>query len=511
MSKLIFALALALALSTLAFAQQQQLQQPPSAAQLKQEAESTPQSIEAQSNYIRYVSEEARRNPSNQDALFKSLRENYEGWVKKTPDSAVLEWALGAVCQMMNDDAAATHFDASVKLDPKFIPGYKGLTAYAAAHNDAATRRRGLLKIVELNPKDIAASYDYVTTFYHEDPAKFFELAEQYIGKNPDSAPSAALLTAMADAQPDDAQRTAYREKILKTYVRRANPLQNLTIPMRALFETYNLTDPAKALAFAEEQAKIYPRVRQWAQVVEYQKALLAAQALIGEKKFTEAQDKLEKLTAPFGLSQNSVEIAKANVQYGAGEPEAGYTALLKAAGRRPTAQMESALRDMGAKMGKSPAQVNDDLWRSLTERNTPMREFELTDTKGQTVTRSSYRGKIVLVHFWHPSCQPCHVELPYLKLLARKFQGKPFVIVTINTFPEEERQIASWMNQYGFETLLAPEKEWSKDQYNVAFNPANFLLDAEGRIIFKTDLQSFETMDFAAREVEMLLGRAAK
>ena len=510
MSKFSISIALALALSTVVFGQQAK-QQPPSSAQLKQEAEASPQSIDAQSNYIRTVAEEAQRVPANQEALFKSLRDNYEGWAKKAPDSAVLQWALGAVCQMMNDDAAATHFDASVKLDPKFVPGYKGLTAYAAAHNDVATRRRGLLKIVELNSRDIGASYDYVMTFYHEDRAKFLELAEQYIARNPDGSPSAALLTAMADAQPDDAQRTTYREKILKTYARRANPLQNLTIPMRALFEAYNVTDPAKALGFAEEQAKIYPRTRQWAQVVEYQKTLIAAQALAGEKKFTEAQDKVEKLVAPFGLSQNSVEIVKATIQYGAGESEAAYTALLKAAAHRPTVQMETAIRDMGGKMNRTPAQVNDDLWRTLTEKNTPMREFELNDTKGQAVKLSSLRGKVVLLHFWHPTCAPCHLEPPYLKLLSQRFQGKPFVIVTINTFPGEERQIASWMNAYGFQTLLAPEKEWSKDLYNVAFNPTNFVLDTEGRIIFKTELQTFEATDFAAREVEMVFGRAGK
>jgi len=503
MSKLI----LVLALSAVAFAQQA----PPSAAQLKKEAESSPQSIEAQSNYIRYVAEEAGRNPANQEALFKSLRENYEGWAKKAPDSAILQWSLGAVCQMMNDDAAAAHFEASVKIDPKFIPGLKGLTAYAAAHNDVATRRRGLLKIVELNPKDLGASYDYIASFQHEDRAKFFELAEQFIAKNPDAAPSAALLTLMADSQPDEAQRTAYREKTLKTYVRRANPLQNLTIPMRALFETYNLTDPAKALAFAEEQAKIYPRVRPWQQVVDYQKTMIAVQGMITEKKFTEAQEKLEKLVAPFGLSSNSIEIAKANVQLGAGEPEQAYMALLKAAGRRPTAQMEAAIRDLGGKVGKSPTQVNEDLWRSLTEKNPPMREFELADAKGQMVKLSSYRGKVVLVHFWHPTCQGCHVELPYLKLLNERFKGKPFVIVTINTFPDEERQVAAWMNPYGFTTLMAPEKDWSKDQYNVAFNPTNFLLDTEGRIIFKSDLQTLETTEFAAHEIEMLLARPAK
>ena len=492
---------------SLVFAQQPM----PSAAQLKQEAESSPTNIDAQSNYIRYTAEEARRNPANQEALFKSLRANYEAWVKKTPDSAVMQWALGFVCQLMNDDAAAAHFDASIKADLKFIPGYKGLTAAAAARNDVATRRRVLLKTVELNPKDVGAQYDYITTFLHEDRAKFFELAEQFIAKNPEAAPSAALFTAMADAQPNQQARVAYWEKLLKDQVRRPTPTLGLTIPMRALFETYNGADPAKALAFAEEMAKIYPRVRQWAQVVEYQKTLIAAQGFIKDKKFTEAQDKLEKLVAPFGLSQNSVEIAKANNQFGSGETAEAYAALLKAAGRRPTAQMESAIREMGAKLSKSPDQVNADLWRTLTDRNTPMREFELTDAKGQTVKLSSYRGKVVLLHFWHPTCQPCHVELPYLKLIGDKFQGKPFVIVTINTIPEEERQIAAWMNAYGFPTLLAPESNWSKDQYNVAFNPTNFLLDAEGRIIFKTDLQTFETMELAAHEVEILLAKVPK
>jgi thiol-disulfide isomerase/thioredoxin len=499
---------LALALCSLVFAQQQQ---PPSAAQLKQDAESSPQSLEAQSSYIRYVTEEARRDPTQQDALFKSLRANYETWAKKSPDSSIMQWALGVVCQMMNDDAAIVHFDSAVKIDPKFVPAYKGLTASAAAHNDVSTRRRGLLKIIELNPKDLLASYDYIMTFLHEDRAKFFELSEQFIAKNPDAAPDAALLTAMADDQPDEQQRTAYREKILQTYVRRPSPMQGLTIPMRSLFEAYDLIDPAKALAFAEEQVKIYPRVKQWNQVVDYQKSLIAAQALIASKKYAEAQEKLSKLVTPFGLSQSSIEIAKANADYGAGETDEAYAALLKATGRRPTRQMENASREMGAKMGKSPAQVDEDLWRSMTEKNTPMREFELSGTKGQTVKLSSYRGKVVLLHFWHPTCQGCHLELPYLKLLSEKFKGKPFVVVTINTFPDEERQIANWMNQYGFETLLAPEKDWSRDQYNVAFNPTNFLLDADGRIIFKTDLQTFETMDFATHEVEMMLAHAAK
>jgi thiol-disulfide isomerase/thioredoxin len=502
---------LTLALASLVFAQQPQQRPLPSAAQLKQDAESSPQSLDAQSTYIQYVTEEARRNPADQDALFKSLRENYEAWAKKAPDSAIMQWSLGVVCQMMHDDAATAHFDASVKIDPKFIPGYKGLTASAAAHNDIATRRRGLLKIVELNPNDLLASYDYIVTFLHEDRAKFFELSEQFIAKNPDAPPSAALLTAMADAQPDQQQRIAYWETILKTYVRRPKPLQGLTIPMRSLFEAYSLTDPAKALAFADEQVKIYPRLKPWTQVVEYQKSLMAAQALIDAKKYPEAQEKLSKLVAPFGLPQSAIEIAKANAQFGAGEPEAAYADLLKAAGRRPTPQMEAAIKELGAKMGKSPAQVNDDLWHSLTDKNNPMREFELSDTKGQTVKLASYRGKIVLVHFWHPSCLACHVELPYLKLLSEKFKGKPFVIVTINTFPEEEKQIGNWMTAYGFTTLLAPEKDWSKDQYNVSFNPTNFLLDGDGRIIFKTDLQTFETLEFAEHEVEMLLAHSAK
>jgi len=80
-----------------------------------------------------------------------------------------------------------------------------------------------------------------------------------------------------------------------------------------------------------------------------------------------------------------------------------------------------------------------------------------------------------------------------------------------VNTFPEEQAQIAAWMNFYGFPTLLAPDKDWAKNEYNVAFNPTNFLLDTEGRIIFKTDLQTFETTEQATHEVEMMLAHTAK
>lgn len=484
-------------------------QQQPNAAQLKQDAESNPSNADAQATYIQYVGEMARRNPAEQEALFKSLRANYEAWAKKSPNVPVMQWALGVVCQMMADvESAAVHFEAAVKLDGNSIPAWKGLTASAAARNDVAARRRGLQRIMELNPKDMGAAYDYITTFLHEDRAKFLELAQQFIAKNPEAPPSAALLSTIADIEPTQEKRIAAWEKLLKDYVLRPNPMQGLIIPMRGLLDSYNTVDTAKALALAEQLGKAYPRVRPWAQVADFEKKLISIQGMIKEKKGAEALEALDKFTAPFGLSQAPVEVAKANAQAAADQAEEGYAGLLKALGRRPTPYLEASARELGAKMGKTAAQVDEDFWKSLTEKNPPMRDFELTDTKGQTVKLSSLRGKAVLLHFWHPTCQACQIELPYLKMLAAQYNGKPLAVITINTNPDEEKLIGGWMGNTGFTTLLAPEKDWSKDQYNIAFKPTNFVLDAEGRILFRVDLQTLETTQLAGRAIDRLLAR---
>jgi peroxiredoxin len=60
--------------------------------------------------------------------------------------------------------------------------------------------------------------------------------------------------------------------------------------------------------------------------------------------------------------------------------------------------------------------------------------DFTLKDTKGKPHTFSELRGKIVLVSFWSPACQPCRSELPNLDIIYTHYQSQGLVILSITT-----------------------------------------------------------------------------
>jgi thiol-disulfide isomerase/thioredoxin len=46
---------------------------------------------------------------------------------------------------------------------------------------------------------------------------------------------------------------------------------------------------------------------------------------------------------------------------------------------------------------------------------------FELTDLRGQTVSLSQFRGKIVILDFWATWCGPCRMSMPLLEKLQKE------------------------------------------------------------------------------------------
>src|SRR3989449_3489443 len=54
-----------------------------------------------------------------------------------------------------------------------------------------------------------------------------------------------------------------------------------------------------------------------------------------------------------------------------------------------------------------------------------PAPEFRLKDLKGQDVSLSQHRGKVVLVNFWATWCTPCRIEIPWLIELQEKYSSR--------------------------------------------------------------------------------------
>ncbi|MBI3517769.1 MAG: TlpA family protein disulfide reductase [Bacteroidetes bacterium] len=120
--------------------------------------------------------------------------------------------------------------------------------------------------------------------------------------------------------------------------------------------------------------------------------------------------------------------------------------------------------------------------------------EIMQASPKGNVITLSSLKGKMVLIDFWASWCGPCRAENPALVAAYNKYHeknfisGKGFEILSVSLDQNEmawakaiEKDMLSWPNHVsdlqGWDNAAAR-------RYGVNSIPTNVLVDANGIII---------------------------
>jgi cytochrome c biogenesis protein CcdA/thiol-disulfide isomerase/thioredoxin len=138
--------------------------------------------------------------------------------------------------------------------------------------------------------------------------------------------------------------------------------------------------------------------------------------------------------------------------------------------------------------LGQAPEFVDTEQWF-----NTP---------GGRPVPLRSLRGHVVLVDFWTYTCINCIRTLPYLNAWYAKYHRYGFEIVGVHTpeFPFEHSaaNVAAAVAQNGIHYPVVQDNEYGTwNAYNNQYWPAEYLIDAQGRI----RLTDFGEGDYAGKE----------
>lgn len=110
---------------------------------------------------------------------------------------------------------------------------------------------------------------------------------------------------------------------------------------------------------------------------------------------------------------------------------------------------------------------------------------FTYANAEGDSVNLESFRGKYVLIDIWASWCGPCRREIPALKALEKKFEGKPIVFVSISCDkdPEAWRTAMKEEKTEGIQLIAGADLSFLK-AYMVQAIPRFILLDPEGKIV---------------------------
>lgn len=112
--------------------------------------------------------------------------------------------------------------------------------------------------------------------------------------------------------------------------------------------------------------------------------------------------------------------------------------------------------------------------------------DFDVKDMNGKEMKLADTKGKVVLLQFWGYWCQHCAALLPQQRQMFEAYQGRPFVMLGINTDTradyDENIQSAPvpWQNAAN----VRPEGSSFAKQFGVKASPTFILIDYRGNII---------------------------
>ena len=126
--------------------------------------------------------------------------------------------------------------------------------------------------------------------------------------------------------------------------------------------------------------------------------------------------------------------------------------------------------------------------------------EFTLKTLDGKEVSLKDFKGKVVLLNFWATWCPPCKEELPLFEEVYQKYKDKGFVILAINTDPENLQDFLKKSNiKITFPILIGEDR--LLELYPVRGLPTSFLIDREGKIV-KVRLGTYRELEEDIRKL---------
>ncbi len=139
----------------------------------------------------------------------------------------------------------------------------------------------------------------------------------------------------------------------------------------------------------------------------------------------------------------------------------------------REQLQLQISQHDRGAKRRADSAK------RLAGVIDKPAADWELKGLDGKTHRLAEYRGKVVVLDFWYRGCGWCIKAMPQVNALAKQFEGRPVVVLGMNTDHDEaDAKFVCDTMGLKYSTLRA---EGIPEKYGVQGFPTLILIDPQG------------------------------
>jgi len=113
--------------------------------------------------------------------------------------------------------------------------------------------------------------------------------------------------------------------------------------------------------------------------------------------------------------------------------------------------------------------------------------DFSLLDLKGNRISLSAYRGKVLFLNFWATWCPPCRAEIADFVEVYKEYKNKGMEIIGLSVDEMNEEDLLAFVEKYemNYSVAFATEKivgDYEPGQYI----PTTIIIDKQGKIRHK-------------------------
>lgn len=445
-----------------------------------------------------------------QDAKLRSaVIHEYEKLAENHPHSPVYPYALAMLYVEKDIALNKKYCEKAIADDPAFYRGYECLSAVAAVEADTAKAIAYERHAMELEPGNADVAGNYLILLFIDDPAKFQAEAKPIVQRFPHTDKIIAALYWQARYSHPDSVRIAALERLRSEIPENAGMW--LGVVDEDLFESWEGKDLKKARAVAQRAADANGKDKSWKNRVIAIDIMLKARGEIQQGHGDAALATLDGMSAKDGISPRVKTLLRAQALEAAGKTADAFALLRDDYAAYPTDAVGSALNAYGAKLGKSPAQINEAVFAQMKTKATAAKPFTLKRLDdGQNVSLSDYKGKVVLMDFWFPDCGNCRQAFPLLQQIATDYKQKDFVVLAVNGLKDEEAYAWPYLKGKGYDFIpLGADNDFAQNVYGVTGYPTTFLIGPDGQIYSHPNVRDEESMRSTELMIDALLGHA--